>query len=593
MCGIYGVTANNESMIKYMINLCSHRGPDGQKIISNEFITFGHNLLSITSNPSEGVQPFYSEITSNMLTYNGEIFNYEELKKKFSDQFTPKSSCDTELLFWLLNNFSYEEVITNLIDSMHAFAFFNNQKKELVLSRDHVGIKPLYFSMGNSGLIFCSEIKGLIDFVYNSKKINQQALSMTVKLGINPTRETLFTGIYKILPGETLIYDLSNKKIKNIFSSIVLPKSNKSFNKEEFFTQVNSAIENSTLGNRNFGIFLSGGLDSTLVANGLQKNLSKLYTFTNTMSPNEIIGDEDLNEDAQIAKMFANEIKSEHQEVEITPNIIIDYWNEACKFIEEPIYNWELPMTYYTNKFLSEKGITITMAGDIGDEILGGYEQYFFLKKLYHAIKEEGRSISWKKFLRIWMNKYRNPVKLNLGLSDEVLLEILVDKLPESLWNPDDLANSSMALDCVTNVSENFFKRNDRFGMAFSMEGRFPLSSKKLMEYCFSIHSDEKLGASISSNKMFVRSCYKNKMPEYIFSKKKTGWSSPTTVWLKTDTNLNSKFKKDLSIESGIDELFTKIDLNNQFSSNVIEDRKQLIIEWMMKTWARNYGMHV
>lgn len=592
MCGIYGVTSKNESIVKKMIDNCSHRGPDGQKTISNEDVTLGHNLLSITSSPSEGVQPFYSEINSNMLTYNGEIFNYVELIKKFSNRFKPKTSCDTELLFWLLNNFSYEEVVCNLIDSMHAFAFYNSDKKELVLSRDHVGIKPLYFSVGNGGLIFCSEIKGMIEFVYNSKKINKNALSMIAKIGTNPTRDTLFTGIYKILPGETLIYDLSNKKIKNTFSSIVLPKSNIKFNKEEFIYQVNTAVTNSTLGNKEFGIFLSGGLDSSLITYELQKNLTKLNTFTNVMNPNATIGDEDLNEDAYIAAKFSKEIKSNHTEIEITPSTIIDYWEDALKFIEEPMYNWELPMVYFTNQYLSHKNITITMSGDIGDEILGGYHGYFLFNSLNKQIELENRKITWKKFLRMWMNKYKNPLQLRLNIGDEDLLNILEKKLPQSLWNPADLGNTAMALDCVTTVSENYFKRNDRFGMAFSMEGRFPLSSKKLMEYCLGIHSNEKYGDSSSLNKVPIRTSYNHKIPNYVFSKKKTGWSSPFTLWLKNNKLLNDKFRKSLKKETGIDSLFTPINIEDKFSSNIVEDRKQLIIEWMMKTWANQYDMH-
>ena len=127
MCGIYGITEKNPQIIKKIISKCSYRGPNGSSIYSSEQVTLGHNLLSITSQPDKGKQPWKS-INENVLVYNGEIFNYNELLIRFRDKFYPKSTCDTELLSWLLDQYSYEEVIQNIIDSMHSFVFYNKKK---------------------------------------------------------------------------------------------------------------------------------------------------------------------------------------------------------------------------------------------------------------------------------------------------------------------------------------------------------------------------------------------------------------------------------------------------------------------------------
>ena len=169
MCGIFGITSYNPELIKTIINKCSHRGPDGSDLFACDKVTLGHNLLAITSNPFDGKQPWISE-KGNVLIYNGELFNYKNLLNRFRSKFFQKTTCDTELLSWLLDEFEYEEVISNIIDSMHSIAFYNKIKNELVLSRDHVGIKPLFFSLNKSGLIFSSEIKGLLDHVQNSNK---------------------------------------------------------------------------------------------------------------------------------------------------------------------------------------------------------------------------------------------------------------------------------------------------------------------------------------------------------------------------------------------------------------------------------------
>ena len=182
MCGIYGITEENPKIIREIINKCSHRGPNGSGIYSSEKVTLGHNLLSITSKPDDGKQPWKS-IKENILIYNGEIFNYDELLLKFKDKFYPKSTCDTELLSWLLDEFSYETVVQDIIDSMHSFVFYNKKQNEIVLSRDHVGIKPLFFSNIKEGIIFSSEIKGLIKFVNNSNKIDRCHLHALVCWG--------------------------------------------------------------------------------------------------------------------------------------------------------------------------------------------------------------------------------------------------------------------------------------------------------------------------------------------------------------------------------------------------------------------------
>ena len=154
MCGIYGITERNEKLISDIIKKCSHRGPDGFGIHTSDNLTLGHNLLSITSKVANGTQPWISE-RENILIYNGEIFNYNDLLTIYKNKFLPKTSCDTELLSWLLDNFPYEKVISSLIDSMHALVWFNKSSNEIILSRDHAGIKPLYFAFVNSGIIFC------------------------------------------------------------------------------------------------------------------------------------------------------------------------------------------------------------------------------------------------------------------------------------------------------------------------------------------------------------------------------------------------------------------------------------------------------
>ncbi len=585
MCGIFGITEKNTSVVRDLIDRCSHRGPDGSSIWSNDNLTLGHNLLSITSKPSDGAQPFITN-KGNVLTYNGEIFNYNDLLNKFKDKFIPKTSCDTELLGWLLDNYSYQEVICNFIDSMHAFVFFNKSTNEIILSRDHAGIKPLYFSEISKGMVFSSEIKGLIDILPNSRKIDRIGLACTCFLGVNILRQTLFNGIYKVLPGETIIYNLDKKKIRITFRNLVKPNSRQIFNLEEFYDQSTMAINNSALGIRNFGIFLSGGLDSSLIANVLKNKIGSLNSFTTIMDTDtkNIV---DYNSDATIAKKFAEEIGLKHNEIKITPQTIVQNWDNSIKYIEEPRYNWCLPMYFYTNSILSKKKSVVTIAGDIGDEIFGGYNKYL---KMYH-LKEKPKN--WKDFIGMWMRKFRAPILLNMKFNFEDLQSILTQVLPEELWNPEDVPNSAMALDCITTVSEDFFSRNDKFGMAFSMEGRFPLSSKKFMNYCLDIKSSFKFGLDANETKYIIKKTYEDKLPNYILNKPKTGWSAPIMSWLNTDKNLKSKFDNDIAKDDGIKDALSEDNyLNNMIIGESLSGKRK-IVSWMLRSWSHQYDMYL
>ena len=170
MCGIYGITKKDIKLIQSYIATCWYRGPDGNDVWCNDYITLGHNLLSITSQPSQGKQPWITD-KGNVLVYNGEIFNYQELVEQHN--FNPQTTCDTELLAYLLDKFGVDAV--KHIDSMHAFAYYDQSNKTIILSRDHVGIKPLFYAEISDGIIFGSEIKGMLDYVPNSRKIDDLA----------------------------------------------------------------------------------------------------------------------------------------------------------------------------------------------------------------------------------------------------------------------------------------------------------------------------------------------------------------------------------------------------------------------------------
>lgn len=567
MCGIYGITHNDPKFIEDYLEICKHRGPDGSNIYCSDQVTLGHNLLSIMADPSKSQQPWITP-RGNRLVYNGEIFNYEELVKKHSE-FKDTTGCDTELLAWGLDKHGLDFI--DEIDSMHGFAYYNLENQTITLSRDHAGIKPLYYAKIDKGLVFASEIKGMLDIVPNARTLDNLACSMMTKAGTNPLRNTLFTNIKKVLPGETIVYDIVQRTIDHAKRIYIRPNANKDYSKNELKEMFAVAVRQCCIGQREIGVFLSGGIDSSIIAYELQQIKNNVNSFTNRITP-ETDAHEDYNSDSKVAKKFAEEQSFNHHDVVISPAEYLSAWDDSIWYQEQPIYNPSNAMYCYTNKYLADNGIVVTLAGDMGDELFGGYPKY---QKLYHSTNKPK---SWRELLQLWMKRIR---KGNYALTenlddDEVLLDELEKCYGDELWNPNDPTASYMALDCVAQVPDCFLARNDNYGMAYSMEGRFPLASKKFMQYCLDIKSEHKFK---KGTKSLVKEAYQKFLPQYIINKPKTGWTVPIGYW----------------IMDGVDEK-----LSDVYNETIGADRlklvgrsqkigKRLIPEWQIKSWKEKY----
>ena len=568
MCGIYGITDNDTAFIKKYLELCSHRGPDGSNVWACDQVTLGHNLLGIMADPTQSQQPWITP-KGNRLVYNGEIFNYNELLQKYKN-FNDTTGCDTELLAWGLDEYGMDFI--EEIDSMHGFAYYDVASQKIILSRDHAGIKPLYYAQIDKGLVFASEIKGMLDIVPNARTLDNLACSMLTRAGTNPLRNTLFTNIKKVLPGETLTYDIKKKSLVLSKRIYIKPNADLDYSKHDMKKMFADTVRRSAIGIRKIGVFLSGGLDSSIIAYELNKITDTVHSFTNRFAP-EVGADEDYNSDSKIAGKFAKEQKFNHHDVLVSPAEYLSAWNDSIYFMEQPNYSPSNPVYCYTNKVLADNDIVVTMAGDMGDELFGGYPKYF---DLYNSREKPS---TWRDLLKLWMNRIRKgsyPITAD-PIDDDILIDELEKCYGEELWNPKDPTASYMALDCITQVPEEFLSRNDSYGMAYSMEGRFPLASKQFMQYCLNIKSEHKfLGNDMKS---LVKKTYNKELPEYLLYKQKTGWTVPIGYWLKdeVDEKLNEVYDKAI----GKDRM--KLVGRSQ------KIGKRLLPEWQVKNWKETY----
>jgi len=502
MCAIHGIVDVKPELMMKMVKTAHHRGPDGNSIFKDDYITLGHNLLSIVGTVEDGKQPYEHE--NCVLVYNGEIYNYKDLEQD--------SKNDTEALAKGLKNEGWE--FLKKCDGMFALAFYNKTTKELILARDTNGTKPLYYGYIKDKLYFSSEIKSLLECGFE-RKVCKKALGLYYNQGYVPGYLTMFEGIKKLVPGQVLVNDKSYNLLD--YKLDVIDNLDIDHVKREVQLKHNYSVQQTLMGRRNIGLFLSGGLDSSSILYEMKELGLKPRTFTSsfaTTDPKSL-----LNHDSKLAERLCKEWGIENNVLYQTQQDYVDSIEDAFYALEEPRQGKSFPTYYNMNKFISSNDITVTLAGDGGDELFAGYK---------HHIKQE----NWQDKL-FWLRAYNTPLKnseLRCSLNDQ--MNYLNEWLPVKQLQEDEL-NNFLYTESLNSLAEDFLVRNDKLGMAFSMEGRFPIINKTLRDYVRALPSKLKLDEKFSEfpktkHKYLQRKSYEGLLPDYILNHRKTGWRFPT-----------------------------------------------------------------
>ena len=368
MCAIHGILCRSKELMDEMLCQAHHRGPDGNGQWSDEDITLGHNLLSIIDTTENSKQPWFHN--DWVLVYNGEIYNYKELG------FKTRTNTDTEVLIRGLEKEGSSFI--KKLDGMFAFAAYNKKKKELILARDSNGAKPLYYGYINDKLAFSSEIKSLLAIGFE-RKVDKEGFKHYYKQGYNSGYLTLFKGIKKLVPGEYVKINLNTKRrtSSNLNNELVkqIPVKNVGKISEEVRNRLYQATKQTLMGRREIGLFLSGGIDSTSI---LYEMTQSLDTKPNTFSSRFILRDRKsrLNQDPDLAKQTSALYGGIHKEILINEKNYVDTMRDTILALEEPRQSKSLPVYYNVNKFIKQNGITVTLSGDGGDELLCGYKHH-------------------------------------------------------------------------------------------------------------------------------------------------------------------------------------------------------------------------
>lgn len=575
MCGIagfihfdYSQVASKETL-KRMTDIIAHRGPDGEGFFTCENIALGHRRLSIID-LSTGDQPMISKDGNEIIVFNGEIYNYIELRAELKNLgHTFKTESDTEVILA-----AYKEWGENCqakLNGMWAFAIWDKSKHTLFISRDRVGEKPLYYGIYQNTLFFASEIKSILAAGFPAK-FNEEIEELYLALSYIPAPYTAYKNIFKLHPGHYLSI---NNRIVNQKEYWNLPEldemnmlTNKAHIHEEFESLFKSAVELRMRSDVSFGAFLSGGLDSASVV-ALMSEISEFPIETFTMG----FDHEDFDE-TDLAKLVAVKFKTNHHQHKIQTEVFDDALSKVLFHYDEPFGDSSAIPTGYISSFARKK-VKMVLTGDGGDELLSGYNSYkglkltqtykktprFLRQLLPHVFNVAGSSLRGK--YRYKVNKLAKAcVTANLDFNSRMIQKIPYTDL--SLVKSLITTNSAIKIEDYFNdfmskcsYKDEFYKlmyydfklklpgdmlvKVDRMSMAHSLETRVPFLDYRLIE--FMVRVDKNVKMQGFERKSVLRNSVAKRLPEELLKAPKKGFGVPLREWFKDDS-LENHLKK-------------------------------------------------
>jgi asparagine synthase (glutamine-hydrolysing) len=552
ICGIYG--SEDQELLAKMMTVLRHRGPDDKGVYHNKNVSLGHRRLSIID-LNTGKQPIFNEDRSICIVYNGEIYNFIELReilKKKGHKFV--TNTDTEVVVH-----AYEEYGVNCVkkfNGMFAFALWDGNKKLLFIARDRFGIKPFFYYKNGNKLIFASEIKAIFQDPTVEKIANEDAIYNYLIRGIHDHDEvTFFQNIHSLLPAHYMIVKNGNIKIQRYWQLAVnkdIEASNKDDDDEEkrvqeFYELFEDSVRKRLISDVPVGTCLSGGLDSSTITSIINKLLLK------DESTKDVIGDKQktfsaVYEDREVdernyIESVINSAKAEKNYVFPDSKTLISDLKKMLKYHDEPFGG---PSIYAQWKVmeLASKKVKVLLDGQGGDEVLAGYiyfyleyfmelfrkrkllrlanEVMFSLDKLYPILKlalvQRKMSKLSKSFLNRDMIKQRKKISQQTSADDGI--------------EPSNTLADRLYLSLTKYQIPHLLRYEDRNSMAFSIEARVPFLDHRVVEFVYSL--PQKYRINFGWTKYILRKSMKGTLPEKIrFRRSKLGFATPQDKWLK------------------------------------------------------------
>ncbi len=516
-----------------------HRGPDGTKTFFDDGVSFGFNRLAIIDLSEKSMQPMTDTTERYVMVFNGEIYNYKELKKELSE-YPFHSEGDGEVI--LAGFLRWGMAVFSRLNGMFAIAIWDKQEKKLVLARDSVGIKPLYYHFDGTRLAFSSEAKGILEAGV-SPILNQEALAHYLRLMYVPEPLTMFKGIMKVPKGHTLTFSVGRIAIEPFRGRFDVPPASGSYSEATALVQdtVSRAVERQLVSDRPVGVYLSGGIDSSVVLAAASKVHPHINTYSVGFELEDAEESEKFNADASLAKKTAEFFGATHHEFFLSSSKVLELFTETVRHLDEPIGN----ATALSQLFLAGevKGTaTVALTGDGGDELFGGYERYrlALIAEMLGPFIPEGVSRRFNALRNLHHSGTDRYAQL-MFQKEKTLSRILSTNISadtQKFFTPfftegRNVARGLMQADEEYWLVDEALMRSDKASMARGVETRVPLLDLEVRSLAHSLPRSYLV--TPFATKKILKDAFRKELPAFVINQPKRGWFSPGAKWLRHD----------------------------------------------------------
>lgn len=611
MCGFVGFFDNNENkevILDKMMDRIIHRGPDMGGKFYDDNAALGFRRLSILDLSEAGCQPLYSEDKNLVLVFNGEIYNYLDIKEDLiAKGYKFNSNTDSEVL--IHGYAEYGEKLVDKLRGMFAFCIWDKAEKKAFGARDHFGIKPYYFyeyeQNGKKSMMIASEIKSFLDHPNFVKEVNEKALKpyMTFQYSSQPD-ETFFKGVQRLRPGHFFTYQDGKMDIKKYWDINFDDKHN---TVEENIAKIEEVVEESVRVHNHadvpIGSFLSGGVDSSYITACLMPDKTFSIGF-----------EQEKFDESNLAAELSQILGIENVRETITGDDCLGKLSDIQYHMDEPQSNPSTLPLYFLSKLARDHGVTVVLSGEGADEIFGGYEWYDLdkgqkkLKKLPSFMLKGAASIA--KHLPQFHGKTTllragRPVEetfigeavifdeeeakdiLKPGYQNSRTIREITQPVYDMVKGKDDVTKKQM-IDIKLFMEGDILQKADKMSMAHSLELRVPFLDKEVMKVGEEIGSDQKI--SNGTTKYILRKAAEKKLPEDWYKRKKKGFPVPIKLWFREEKHYN--YVKEYFNADFVDQFFDKQKINQLLDdhyNDVTNNARKIYTILVFLVWYKRY----
>lgn len=616
ICGFVGDFSENQAiaMIQKMTDAISHRGPDAEGVFHKNGYTIGHRRLSIIDTSSAGNQPFIDDRSKVTIVFNGEIYNYKELKAELAAEYNFRTSTDTEVIIAAYLKWGID-CLERFI-GMFAFALYDENKDELFVVRDRMGIKPLYYCKQNDSFFFASELRAILESGQVPRKLCASSLADYLRYQTVHAPITIVEGILMLMPGHFIHFKGGSYTIIKYWEMNDFVQSSRNQDRKEVKRKVHDLLQSSVelrmRADVPFGAFLSGGIDSSIIV-GLMAQASAfpVHTFSITFKEQEF-------DESPYSKMISKRFQTEHTEIELSANDFLKTIPQAIAALDHP--SGDGPNTYVVSEATRKHGVKMALSGLGGDEVFCGYDVFKRIysleqkkwialtpkalrtlaastlqkfkpgiasEKIAALLKDENpkSALAYALSRQVWMDLSIEKMKFFKG-SKNVVKE-LFDQLPDSSTHI--LSKVSLA-EMQTYMQNVLLRDTDQMSMKHALEVRVPFLDHRLVEFVLGL--DDSIKFPTTPKQLLVESM-EGLIPNEIVDRPKMGFTFPWKYWMQNELKQFCK--------QGLDELegisaFQGFELSAKWNSFLAGDSS---ISWsrmwplvVLGHWIRQNEIH-